>query len=142
MPLASGLPLQPCCPPSEGRVNRLCGYAIDTGARMLPHRRIARGGSLQVPAFPQIRLVSLGPRYPPGRICKCDASVALQVVRRTHRPRLVLRSWKLRPDSDEESWMQKWVIASTLFSSESGKTSSAVRRHCKTWGRDLIRGDR
>jgi hypothetical protein len=40
----------------------------------------------------------------------------------------------LRPASDEESWMQKWVIASTLFSSESGKTSSVVLGRRMTLG--------
>src|SRR5208282_3940433 len=79
LPASDPLP-RPYSPPFEDTANTLCGYASDTTARTTPHRLAGRAGSAPVPLSLQYRFVSIGPRYPSGRILHCDASVASEVA--------------------------------------------------------------
>src|SRR5665213_2363194 len=77
---ASGLPLPPYFPPCEGTANISGDYAIDRDARTPPRLPAGPAESLRLQAFLPFRFVSVGPRYPPGRIDTSDAPTAPEVV--------------------------------------------------------------
>src|ERR1700730_106955 len=73
-------PPRPYSPPSADTANTRGGCAIGRVVQTPPHRLAGQAGSRLPPATPQFRFVSLGPRYPSGRIPQCDASAAPEVV--------------------------------------------------------------